>query len=121
MEELLPCVTVAEVPLNLDIEPVVVIGLIRPTAPEEVPNNYFTSLDYGVHYFFSRFASGIVTCQTKYDTDYYLFDSHSRGPKGFVAGEKGSSMVMKFTTEESLCRHLLIVRRYVRHGTCSTQ
>ncbi|CAH2096670.1 unnamed protein product [Euphydryas editha] len=50
----------------------------------------------------------------KSNDTYYLFDSHSRGPKGFVAPVKGTSMLMKFPDLSALCEHLevaLQVRR----------
>lgn len=120
-EELLRTITVANIDFHLDIQPDVVIGVINSSAPSEVLEGYFSTLSSGIQHFFSIHDKGIVTCETniavavtKGNDYYYLFDSHSRGPKGFVAPCRGTSMLMNFPDQDSLCHHLAIVLQVKR-------
>ncbi|CAG4958798.1 unnamed protein product [Colias eurytheme] len=132
-EELLPAVSVAATEFELNIQPDVVVGVVNSSAPSDVLEGYFPNLSSGIEYFFTTHDKGIITCQTNIALavmkvivernqspdveipEYYLFDSHSRGPKGYVAPNRGASMLMKFANQGDLCQHLAVALQVRGH------
>lgn len=118
-DELLPSLSIREKPFTIDLGIDVVVGLISPS--NDVPQGFFGSLRSGVKKFFQLHSRGILTCETaisisifRVERFYYVFDSHSRGPKGHPAYKHGKSTVLQFKNMTDLIKHLpvaLMVRK----------
>lgn len=100
--------------VNLQIQPL--DWLIKPTATVELSEGYFSNIESCVGNFFQSQECGIVIYQNQYsdaifndNADFYIFASYLREPKWFAASEKETSMLMRFTIDLSLYRHILIV------------
>jgi len=76
---------------------------------------FFSTYEEALVYIFQNqdITSCIVTCETEFSVsvikqDFYLFELHSRGAKGYIAHSAGRAMLMIFRIIHALAMHLSI-------------
>jgi len=116
--DLLPHIEIARQNYNIMVIADLVVGttIHRPSVIV-VEGMTYSSLLNGLTAFFNEADYGVLTVKeislaiAHQNGKYWLIDSHSRGPKGFVAARRGLAMVMSFLSIHSFSHRILVLTR----------
>ena len=111
--KLIPTLQISGCSYHINIHSDAVIGVTKLLVnPNEIPD-ISKSLHDGLVTFINQYSHGVLT-KRRYSIAIaaqsqknWLFDSHSRGPKGFVAPKKGRAMLMSFSSIDLLNQCIL--------------